>query len=1013
MLLVVAPRSPLEQLVSDFMNLVQMAGRWAIEHEGQLIILGIIFALVPAIPPLLQIIQKVVGKFRPLPVPTSTFDKIFDRLDLPALPRNLATPIPELSYIDRKIPIPWAAKKMLILCKPGIGKTREAIRITHELARRELENITILLPKESILQAPISCPRDVDTHNVILVLDDLPKYFMPVESIESFEKVLREITTFFSKRGKFRIIATARTEELERLRCPKARLWEEFAEIRLPDLTDEETFALLNNLAAHFKLAITNEAQKKLVQANYNRVFKDLVMFLQQKSNEGKSPIEIEDAIEFEKYVGEGWRIHVFPKLERDEQTLFLALAFMKQAHMTPYVDLASHLASINSSWHPIWKTKRIQNAIKSLEAQGWIRCEGDHIRCYEPYLEKIEDFQTSYRVFCLVLLGLSSDTPGERIANLLLNIFAPERYQRQLKLRSHARLSLINFAHTLLHLSKFEMALTIASRLASLSSLDDEATRRMIANIFVSAAKCNTDTEQLVKAILPDLLSSRRLSTKLIAVEAAHDLKLSDVLTDAARNPSSTVRREAIRRLYYLWLNAPKQVSDALYHICLENLSISTLFNYVCFFYYRVLAQLARLVHLQVPNPLNQCFEPLFLISLIIIVKHLLDEEKAEDAKLLLPIWKSVLNRLVLGNKHRIILAKRAGDHIYGVLAKLAFDQVNTAMKMSRAMWSYDSLVQAFEKLTPEEKAIALRLISSLDALENFNDIKYDILSIASINNLLLFRLVRLILGFHSLKNLKEVLTITDSLIEYGNDVARYTAFWIVRDALAIRDPAAKDKYPLLKRLENYLFKQWPLPGISGYSLTQPEYPWSQSHHIERHDNIAYALEMEYKHAGKSGATSLILQMQQSPCPLGSTATGIKREIIQSLEHTALMGSPAEVLDAFTQFLETNDEAIQSTLARSLARIRLAYAELVDNYLREHPTSYELHEKVLACVPEEVWAFVIARGSDNLPLALVINPALRPKLIIGLHNIFKQCNSLLEAEQLIFNTLVHEIQSA
>ena len=327
----------------------------------------------------------------------------FDSTSVEELPKKLNIMFSELPYIERpktKTNATNTCLGSLVIGKPYSGKTKEAI----ELIREIRGDLTILVPKGKGTISPFEVIPNEIKGDVILFLDDLPRYYVkPKEFQDSLEKAIEMLKKTCASVS---MVATARSTELDKLyKYSSSSFWNNFENIELEEFERIQTEQLLEVLCGQLNMTIDADA-KDLIAAENDRTPKNPVIFFNWLKNNKIEHISAEIAKEFKLSVSDSWNA-IYNSLSEIEKEVFQALDVLRYgsviAHKVFVVDL---ITKQESTFIPI--RKGIEKAIETLIEKHLIEEQENIIRCDDAYLEGKGDFDTNIQTLVDILLKRS-----------------------------------------------------------------------------------------------------------------------------------------------------------------------------------------------------------------------------------------------------------------------------------------------------------------------------------------------------------------------------------------------------------------------------------------------------------------------------------------------------------------------------------------------------------------------------------------------------------------------------
>ncbi len=327
----------------------------------------------------------------------------FDSTSVEELPKKLNIMFSELPYIERsktKTKAKNTCLGSLVIGKPYSGKTKEAI----EMIRKIRGDLTILVPKGKGTISPFEAIPNEIKGDVILFLDDLPRYYVkPKEFQDSLEKAIEMLKKTCASVS---MVATARSTELDKLyEYSSSSFWNNFEKIELGEFERIQTEQLLEVLCGQLNMTIDADA-KDIIAAENDRTPKNPVIFFNWLKNNKIEHISAEIAKEFKLSVSDSWNA-IYSSLSEIEKEVFQALDVLRYGSVIPHkVFVVDLITKQESTFRPI--RKGIEKAIETLIEKHLIEEQEKIIRCDDAYLEGKGDFDTNIKTLVDILLKRS-----------------------------------------------------------------------------------------------------------------------------------------------------------------------------------------------------------------------------------------------------------------------------------------------------------------------------------------------------------------------------------------------------------------------------------------------------------------------------------------------------------------------------------------------------------------------------------------------------------------------------
>jgi tetratricopeptide (TPR) repeat protein len=287
-----------------------------------------------------------------------------------------------------------------VIGKPYSGKTKEAIELIKEIRGV----LTILVPKGKGTISPFEVIPNEIKGDVILFLDDLPRYYVkPKEFQDSLEHAIEMLKKTCASVS---MVATARSTELDKLyEYTSSSFWNNFEKIELEEFERIQTEQLLEVLCGQLNMTIDADA-KDIIVAENDRTPKNPVIFFNWLKNNKIEHISAEIAKEFKLSVSDSWNA-IYSSLSEIEKEVFQALDVLRYGSVIPHkVFVVDLITKQKSTFRP--RRKGIEKAIETLIEKHLIEEQEKIIRCDDAYLEGKGDFETNIKTLVDVLLKRS-----------------------------------------------------------------------------------------------------------------------------------------------------------------------------------------------------------------------------------------------------------------------------------------------------------------------------------------------------------------------------------------------------------------------------------------------------------------------------------------------------------------------------------------------------------------------------------------------------------------------------
>ncbi len=226
--------------------------------------------------------------------------------------------------------IQTSRRRILIIGRADIGKTREAYKLITEELLTGSDPGKILMPKKTATLpeefSDAQTPPELVNKAVVLFYDDLPNIY-PSEPerkesklATSQSRLQKVIECFERKTNQFHLIATARSELIHRLDdfdYKKDPFWNTFEIFEVQPLDKKLEKEFIQNLAELYNIDIENNAVEEIQKINECYSCESIVIFLQNRKNQKIGKNEVESY--FKKTAFDFWQKNNFEPLKNQK----------------------------------------------------------------------------------------------------------------------------------------------------------------------------------------------------------------------------------------------------------------------------------------------------------------------------------------------------------------------------------------------------------------------------------------------------------------------------------------------------------------------------------------------------------------------------------------------------------------------------------------------------------------------------------------------------------------------
>jgi tetratricopeptide (TPR) repeat protein len=321
-------------------------------------------------------------------------------------------------------------RRLLIVGKSGVGKTREAL----ELLKRHLHRIDAILETERLAVPYGYMPPGGD---VVLFINDLPGFFpedASPEAASEAQATLKGICEYLERRTRsLFVLATARTDmgQLERTGYKPDGFWRFYD---LPELSREEAVGnFVGAVARELGMTLSDDAYQAIIRQHLalrDGTYQGIVEYLESKKYV-ESVARLEDADDYLGYV-QNWEKKYGLLVEQDEaiRYAFEALAVLYQVRAEAYeflvAELGGRLMPANlwdvRTWTLLGRRRRMGRALGELVKWRHVERLDSFLHCHPAKLDGKGDWRERVGVMADVLLGMAK---SRRAQLLYLSLFS------------------------------------------------------------------------------------------------------------------------------------------------------------------------------------------------------------------------------------------------------------------------------------------------------------------------------------------------------------------------------------------------------------------------------------------------------------------------------------------------------------------------------------------------------------------------------------------------------------
>lgn len=305
-------------------------------------------------------------------------DYLFPDPKKPLLPDRSITYIPQISSITDAVY--QQSGFILIRGRSKTGKTREAIEL---LKRWWYTGPTVLVARTHVdFFPPFKIPENLPTRNIVLLFDDLDRYFDESDAAKRFDATIQFFQNLCHNREELKIIATIRQEDefWHKLGFDKGSSpWDKFELIQLETLHAENAEKLIVELAEASGIEVT-PAQAKILANKNDGTFLNLVLTFRGWVNQSINKITDDVVKEFEGVLLKTWRrrYEQLVQFSPVNKPIYASIDFM-QTYGVPLVpstikEIAAEFFLSKASLYFLGLFDRLRNWAEMTQLLNWYR---------------------------------------------------------------------------------------------------------------------------------------------------------------------------------------------------------------------------------------------------------------------------------------------------------------------------------------------------------------------------------------------------------------------------------------------------------------------------------------------------------------------------------------------------------------------------------------------------------------------------------------------------------------
>jgi tetratricopeptide (TPR) repeat protein len=377
--------------------------------------------------------EKRDARFRRQPFPFLSF---FSNA-LSELYEKLVGPNASIKYVARSPNIKFPDlisrhKKVLVVGRTGIGKTREALEAIELLAREEADPVTVFTPSGRVGR-PWADSIGTFAKRPVLFIDEIDKYYDVYDpesnertGIDSFHGRLIESIKWFSDRSnRLRIIFTAEDESFFcRLTPEEQQFWADFEIINIPEIHETVLLSFIENVARATNLIIDTPTAN-YIKENCDATCKGIIdaFWRFREQNVDSVNLSLSEAKKLAFTWPIDWNTEVYEEkiaVDSNARRVFEALGILYFLRVEPFKSIVVNLASRLRSeyFHFIFRRqmrRRIENDLKP-----WLKIStNERINCQGAYLKDKGDVSASIPLIEKTFASLPLKDKEKLVANL------------------------------------------------------------------------------------------------------------------------------------------------------------------------------------------------------------------------------------------------------------------------------------------------------------------------------------------------------------------------------------------------------------------------------------------------------------------------------------------------------------------------------------------------------------------------------------------------------------------
>lgn len=484
-----------------------------------------------------------------------------------------------------------------------------------------------------------------------------------------------------------------------------------------------------------------------------------------------------------------------------------------------------------------------------------------------------------------------------------------------------------------------------------------------------------------LVRGKAPTKLDKQSSRARIIAAEVAGNLGIDDVLERSALHEDPATRAAAVRFIYHFWQKEPEKG-------------------------FNILAQVAgQVMHGPVPDP--GALETVFGLSLAIFFDYQKDEHVLQRLQ---AIWRQVINSVFGINENASRLSKMARDLVRDQVISIAFRYFFHLMKElpKYNLATYEDASAHF-KMKPQDKALYKRLNRYIDPHGDYSqeDLEHDLISTIQLRSILAEGAVWMLFATQLVHHRDKAFLFLKEFFERArNDslpnpwmlYAAMSAFSLLEFGAkgAMDDEVFNFAVNAAEQCQQYYGEHPTTSGMTrivyaGYALLLNDVVYWQ---YKREGTTRVAWLEQWLTERIVAATTRWAALQKYR-DAGQIKEEEEEHFFDYVFETELPligiegrlpGCALEVLALFMSECKATPvaEKVDALAVQTLARLRRAYPDQVDDFMEEQNISEEMQLQVRTREPVETVAEVIGgtRMIDFVIDQAINNPSLRDEII-------------------------------